>query len=332
MRRNLLIVVLVLVVAAFGYWYRENNLKTLDVTYSYANGAVDGIQSLVIKKYGLDTKNHLNITFKHGSPGELERQLLAREADIAQTSPMIASKANLDGKALRLLSPQIHMSYNILVPAASPIKTLADLKGKKVAVAPKVTAAYTAFALVLRSADINPEIDLNLIFGSIPDAVKHLQNGEVEAATVSYPLAATLVESGKFRVLTRLEDEWIANEGVSLPFVVMVAYADWLEDPINRKIAKRLAATLHDAATLIAERPDVVTEESNTELNDYLTQNNLSKDTVKAILREKTAKDLYTSWGNDEVSAIERVIKRAKEYGLLPPNAPEDIIIKPSDL
>ena len=321
------------IAAAAYFLIKPTNEKLPTIQYPYAIGSVTEIQAAIIEKYNLDIENGIDISFLPLNPGDIERTFIERRVPIANISPIVASELNLQGKPVRILHPEIHIVYYIGVRKNSSIQTLQDLKGKKLAILPKVTAAYTSTAVILQSAGINPDTDLNLVFTNIPDAVELLKRGDVDAAIVAYSPLAGLQATGQFRLVAKLEDIWMKKEnGLSHPFVVGAAFEDWLKNEANKKIADKLSKTLFAAVKLMQQRPEVITEDSNETLKTLYQANKLDSEPAKKLIREHTAEFLYDRWTGSEIDAINRTIQRAKQFGILPPNAPENIIIRPEEL
>jgi len=120
-------------------------------------------------------------------------------ADVADTVPVfaLAAGAKLAYYAQELPSPT---AQAILVRADSPIHQLADLKGKKIAVAKAAGAHYLLIAALrqagLRFSDIQPA------YLSPADGRAAFENGSVDAWAVWDPYVAGAQQQIKARVLT----------------------------------------------------------------------------------------------------------------------------------
>lgn len=326
-------ILIAVVIAGAGYWYWYENARVIKTSRGTPRGTVTEMKYIIMKHFGLDKKHGLDIDFPVFDPGDLERRFFSGEAGgLGGMSPLVASKANLDGKKVRILSAELQMTYYIAVRNDSNIKKLEDLRGKKVGVLPKTTAAYSSLALILLHVGINPDADLSLTFGPIPDMVKLVREGKADAAMVSYPTAASLFASGNFRFIADLEKIWEETHQTTHPAVVMVAFEDWLKNKENRRIAKRFIEASNEAAQMIKENPELLTDESIPGIKEFLEKNNLTSDEAKRLLRENAPMFMYSEWGEKEVEAMEVFLFHAKEEGLLPAGAPEDIIVRPGEL
>lgn len=122
--------------------------------------------------------------------------------------------AGADVKAIGLSSFVKENGSAIIVKADSPIKTLQDLKGKKVAYLTG-TVRHSTFAKALKSAglSLNDVESLNLAFDASGPA---LVRGDVDAVVESGDVAAKLVDTGQARVILDASShpEW------SAPFLI----------------------------------------------------------------------------------------------------------------
>lgn len=87
----------------------------------------------------------------------------------------------------------------VLVPADSPVKKVADLKGRKVAVL-KGSGAHYLLLTALKTAGLKPT-DIDLRFLEPQDATTAFNAGAVDALSVWDPLLAVALQGGKARVL-----------------------------------------------------------------------------------------------------------------------------------
>jgi sulfonate transport system substrate-binding protein len=99
--------------------------------------------------------------------------------------------------------PSAGASEAIIVPEASPIKTLADLKGKKVGFA-KGSSSHNTTVAALEKAGLS-YTDITPVTLAPADAVVAFAGGNLDAWTIWDPYLA-LAEKGKVRVIARAKD------------------------------------------------------------------------------------------------------------------------------
>lgn len=91
----------------------------------------------------------------------------------------------------------------LFVRAGSPVKSLADLKGRRVAFGDVNSTSSFAFPVaMLLAADIDPARDLGavLMTGSHANSLKALQDGHVDAAAASFDSYEKAVKQGALKV------------------------------------------------------------------------------------------------------------------------------------
>lgn len=95
----------------------------------------------------------------------------------------------------------------VMVPENSPIKTLADLKGKKLGVAggPLDKSWLLLVAYALRTANIDLRTETTQEFGAPPLLAERAKQGEIDAVLNFWPFAARLEAAG-FTELLGVED------------------------------------------------------------------------------------------------------------------------------
>lgn len=142
----------------------------------------------------------------------------------------------------------------IIVPKNSPIKTLADLKGKKLAIQKGTALQYFALK-ALASAKLTLK-DIQPVYLTIPDSTTAFEGGNVDALPIGDPYLASKELNGTVRVLVRGSDVapqrayYIATQNFSKnhPDLVKVV----LEE--QRKVEEWAKANPGEVAKVLAEQ------------------------------------------------------------------------------
>jgi NitT/TauT family transport system substrate-binding protein len=118
---------------------------------------------------------------------------------------------------------------SIMVPPDSPIKTLSDLKGKRLGVAggPIDKSWLLIVAYALRTANLDLRTETRQEFGAPPLLSERAKQGQIDAVLNFWPYAARLEAEG-FTELIKLED--VVRELGAKGEVAMVGYVfneDW---------------------------------------------------------------------------------------------------------
>mgnify|MGYP001821176397 FL=1 len=156
--------------------------------------------------------------------------LQAGSLDIVVTDWLLVSRERTSGAAFTMVPFSTALGA-IMVPPDSPIKTLADLKGKTLGVAggPLDKSWLLIVAYALRTANIDLRTETTQEFGAPPLLAARAKQGEIDAVLNYWPYAARLEAVG-FTQLIGLED--VVRELGAKGEVAMLGYAfnaDWAE-------------------------------------------------------------------------------------------------------
>ncbi|MDR3466080.1 MAG: ABC transporter substrate-binding protein [Xanthobacteraceae bacterium] len=88
----------------------------------------------------------------------------------------------------------------------SPIKTVADLKGKTVGISVLGGGTYGPFAMILRKAGVDPEKDIKLVETGFAVSEDALRQGRVDAVNMNQPFAARAEAKGGIHKLFSLSE------------------------------------------------------------------------------------------------------------------------------
>ncbi|MEZ5899096.1 MAG: transporter substrate-binding domain-containing protein [Hyphomicrobiaceae bacterium] len=205
-----------------------------------------------IRQYDLDKKNGLDlqvVEVANNQAGPVA--LLAGEADVIVTDWTWALRLRSKGNDLKF-SPYSSALGSLLVPKDSPIKTLADLEGKRVGVAgtsiDKSWVLLRAYGMKLLGKDL--EKICQPVYGAPPLVTEEFRNGRLDACLNFWTYAARLTTEGAKQLLT--VDDIIKALDVS-PIPPLVGFV-WSEQEVqaNGVSIEPLLAAVADANQLLA--------------------------------------------------------------------------------
>lgn len=306
-KRNILLFLIIIVVAGVAFYFYQHYTKIEPLKISATDVPPPRFLFAVIKDRQLDLKHGLNLELLWASPGEVERRLVERFEGVEIGYFNVVAVADTNSKKaenLRVVAPMLNLPQVLLVGKNSPFYGINDLKGARITIRPKGTAAYTAQAVVLKVAGFDIERDFRIVFGEPQQGAVFLEKGEADAIMLSPPDAAPLLATGKYRLVTELDEIWKKVAGASFPFVDMAAHADWIAE--NPRKVERFRATLKEAVALIKENPQIV--------GDYRELLNIKSDAqLKSVTNSLVA--LYsTSW---DYLPHRLLLEKAVELGFL---------------
>lgn len=281
------------------------NVPDLDILFAIAN------DKGFAEKYGL------TLEIVYSAPAEAERKLATREPgiEIGAFGPIGMAEENAKGNDLREFAPSLYNSFSFLVRKGSPYQTLQDLRGEKIAIRPKVSAAYKALSIAIRLAGMDLDKDFELMFGSIPETIKFFTTGEADATMVTPLLSVPLLTTGQYREILDLENEWKKIAGKPMDFVGWAAHKDWIEK--NPKKMTNFRKMMFEAIAYVQKNPAAVVREYKDILG--------LKTDADISLAEKVLPTVHPpTW---DIAANHFIVTKAIEFGLIPNVSHTDFFI-----
>ena len=160
----------------------------------------------VIRAHGLDKQANLSIQLLElASPEAGKIALRAGSADIIVSDWLWVSRERSLGAKL-MFYPYSSALGAVMVPNASPIRTLADLKGRKLAVAGgPIDKSWLLLQAALKQDGIDLKSESTIVYGAPPLLTAKALSGEMDA-TLNYWNFCAALEAKGFRRLAGIED------------------------------------------------------------------------------------------------------------------------------
>lgn len=160
----------------------------------------------VIRAHGLDKQANLSIkVLELASPEAGKIALRAGSADIMVSDWLWVSRERALGAKLSFY-PYSSALGAVMVPAASPIRALADLKGRKLAVAGgPIDKSWLLLLAALKQDGIDLKSESDIAYGAPPLLAAKMIGGEMDA-TLNYWNFCASLEARGFRRLAGIED------------------------------------------------------------------------------------------------------------------------------
>lgn len=183
-------------------------------------------------------------------------QLLSGQAQFGLASGLAVINAVSKGLKVKLVasalntSSAVPSSARLIVVEASPIRSVADLKGKSVAVGGLRSQPHLMVLAGARDLGVDPA-SVSLVEIPVPAMQAAAQKGTVDAIYPFEPYLGSLLKSG-FRVVEPSLTKFI--EGA--PVIAFAAASDYLEK--NPKVAKAFVAAMTEAYELANRDPQMV--------------------------------------------------------------------------
>ena len=160
----------------------------------------------VIRAHGLDKQANLSVEVLELASAEAGKiALRAGNADIVVTDWLWVSRERGLGAKLTFY-PYSSALGAVMVPASSPIQTLADLRGRKLAVAGgPIDKSWLLLLAWLKQAGIDLKSNATIAYGAPPLLAAKTLSGEMDA-TLNYWNFCALLEAKGFRRVAGIED------------------------------------------------------------------------------------------------------------------------------
>ncbi|HKX10535.1 MAG TPA: ABC transporter substrate-binding protein [Stellaceae bacterium] len=155
-------------------------------------------------------------------PGSTDCVKLVGTGDIPYALPSVEPLASLRPQGLKAKVFYTAYQGNIYgpaVPAESPIKTLADLKGKRIGVQAMASAGYPVIRAIVASEGMDPDTDISVIVvGEGAQAAALVRSGQVDALSL-YDVQYALIENAGVplrRIEAKQIDRYPSNGFIAL--------------------------------------------------------------------------------------------------------------------
>jgi NitT/TauT family transport system substrate-binding protein len=160
----------------------------------------------VIRAHGLDKQANLAIEISElASPESGKIALRSGTADIILSDWLWVSRERSLGAKLTFY-PYSSALGAVMVPASSPIRSLADIKGRKLAVAGgPIDKSWLLLQAQAKQDGVDLKSDATIVYGAPPLLAAKMLDGEMDATVNFWNFSAALEAKG-FRRLLGIED------------------------------------------------------------------------------------------------------------------------------
>ena len=197
------------------------------------------VEEKLFQKYGLEVAP----IFMGGSP-LINSAILAGEFPIGFTGGGGVVSSRLGGSDLMVIGTPLPV-LTIDGWARPEIKSVADLRGKRVGVTRIGTSSYFAGVSMLDSARIKTNEVTFIQNGGVGESMAALLGGRVDVSMIGYPFGLRAKKEG-FTMLFRPAD----TDYGFFPTAVITARESWLKDPKNRRTAVNFLRALREGQIL----------------------------------------------------------------------------------
>jgi len=211
------------------------------VVAAYSNVSADDWVMWYAFEKGIFKDNGLEVDMQAISGGaQTSAALLANQIQIAQFGGSEALSANAAGADLVVVANMAPV-YPYILYAQKAIKTLADLKGKKVGVSNKGGSSDIATRAALKANGIDPDKDVQILaVGSHANRTAALLNGSIDAGVDDPPEDQDLVKAGLNPLIDIAAQKLpAANTGIIVQRSYLTANKDTIQAYIDSTVKAR---------------------------------------------------------------------------------------------
>ncbi len=213
------------------------------VVAAYSNVSADDWVMWYAFEKGIFKSNGLEVDMQAISGGaQTSAALLANQIQIAQFGGAEALSANAAGADLVVVANMAPV-YPYILYAQKAIKTVADLKGKKIGVSNKGGSSDIATRAALKANGIDPDKDVSITaVGSHANRTAALLNGSIDAGVDDPPEDQDLVKAGLNAVIDIASQKLpAANTGIIVQRSYLTANKDTVQAYIDATVQARAA-------------------------------------------------------------------------------------------
>jgi NitT/TauT family transport system substrate-binding protein len=229
----------------------QRQLVKLTVGYTPISGATlpfyVALDENFFQKYGFE----VTPVFMGGSP-LINSAILAGEFPMGYTGGGAIISSRLAGSDLISIACPLPV-LTIDAWAKPEIKTVSDLRGKRIGVTRFGASTHFAALSMLDSAGIKPNEVTFIQNGGVGESLAALLGGRVDATMIGYPFGLRAKNAG-YPLLFRPMD----SEYGLFPTAVIAARESWLKEPRNRKLAVEFLRALNEGLQLTRESPNAI--------------------------------------------------------------------------
>ena len=282
--------------------------RAVDIEISNYGVGTNGMPYGVALKKGFFKEAGIDITGIRSSPGGAPtiRNLLAGDLPFAEAGLTAIVAAVRGGADIKIIAGTTNTTAEIgwVVKKESPIKTIQDLKGRKLGFTNPNSTTHALALMLLEAAGLKPTEATTISTGGFGPGLAALEHGELDCAPFAEPLYAA--SKGKYRLLVWSTDVLPALVDTLAITTERTAKAkpDFLKGMLaaRRKAVEFMAADPHGAAALIAA--------------DYKVEPDVAEEVIKQMMKKATKLNIaHWGLGNIYVETLDNLIAAQKLLG-----------------
>lgn len=284
--------------------------KTIRIGVAASGGTT--LPALVISQQKLDEKHGLKIDWVRLDQNALQKAFALRQFDVSFAEvalDLIRQRAR--GDKVRSVYGGIMANVYIVAKKDAPYRNFGELKGKKVGLYSLTSGSTAGLIKIVRERwKLDLRKDFELVVAPPPVLAGLLQKGDIEAMVNVDPLVLRVLESGGYKQIMDLDQEWQALTGSRLLVTTIAAWDDYIQK--NSDEVRRLVRAYREAVSHIENNPQVYVS------TGFIKSSGLKETPAVVKMFEERFSKLYTAkWDQNLINANRAVFDVAIEMGNL---------------
>lgn len=235
----------------------------------------------IVKHYGWLEKEGYNVKWVNfNDAGSEMRALAAGEIDImlAGAAPEMVLSSKFAGSWF--VAGPLTNGNQLIVPVGSPIKTVKDLRGKRIAYPGPGSQQYALIATALHAEGMKPE-DVDLYKSVASDMLSLMQRKEIDGFMAWTPFTSEAVRTGAGRVLLSAQDV----------FTKVGGKGEWISEGYvaSRDFATKHPEALVDCIKAVAKAARLIRDKQGEAVAALSAETGLAKETIAFAIDKKFA-------------------------------------------
>ncbi len=281
------LVLLLLVVPASAQAPRKFSVAVIPGVQEFLVSQVMDRQQL-FKKYNLEPQIQ-----KLVSPTAVHPLIAEGKVNIGFGGFTTMAIARSQGRPVVVFGVMFSPNNFVLVLKDSPVKTVADLRGKKIGIfgGPGAATSSILFIIGKRWHAVDLTKDAQLVTAPSPALAGLLDKKEVDAALLGTNESLQLYLSGKYRILLDLSEEWQNRVGRAPAHISMDTTEAFAR--ANPDIVRDFIRAYREAVRLVRERPQLY--------EDYAKTLRIATPEGIALLRDRLTPRIVDVWDKKQM-------------------------------
>jgi len=280
-----------------------------EIVVSNYGVSANGMPYAVAMDKGYFKEEGANVTgiITSAGGGTTLRNMLAGNAPYAEVSPNVVVAAIQQGADIKIISDNVSTVAEFVwaVKPDSPVKTVADLKGRKMGYTNPRSTSQALATLVLQSGGLRSE-DVELVkTGGFGEGVAALDAGLIDATPIPEPLWSKF--QGKYRAIAKASD-------LLPPLANVVGVATGTAASSKGDFIKAVIRARRRAVAFMQEKPD---EAADIIAKVYQIEPPVARAAVRNLITSKTAGIAYWGTGQIHLEGLKRTIDVQKSVGAI---------------